>query len=131
MVPGAENGAPLEGTQNAGEAEAWALVERAWDDEERHRAYLATFGDLEGLAIAGGRYRAVLEARPNDALALRFRDEILHRATALLAAAPRDDAPAGRAGRVFRIAAIALTAALGFAAALAAWRLFSIAGERP
>jgi hypothetical protein len=93
-TPGAEPAAPA-APAAAGEAEAWAEVLASWDDEARHRAYLARFPDLDGLTVAGRRYRAVLEARPGDALAQRFRQEIVKRATvAGLAQLPRTPPPA-------------------------------------
>jgi hypothetical protein len=77
-----------------GEDEAWAEVLRRWPEEDAHRAFLARHGDLEALARAGGRYRAALEARPGDPVALRWRDEVLRRATALaLAQLPRTRPP--------------------------------------
>ncbi|HET8733856.1 MAG TPA: hypothetical protein VFM45_08795 [Anaeromyxobacteraceae bacterium] len=84
-----------------GEPEAWARVEAAWGDEAVHRAYLARFADLEGLAVAGGRYRAALDARPGDPLAARFREEVVKRATvqglaSLPRAAPRAPDPLRR-----------------------------------
>ena len=72
------------------DAEAWAEVLAGWEDEARHRAYLARFDDLDGLAMAGGRYRGVLAARPGDPLAARFRDEVLRRAMAQGLAAGAD-----------------------------------------
>ena len=58
-----------------------------------HRAYLRRFTDLEGFAVAGGRYRAVLAERPGDAVALRMRDELVKRATVYgLATLPRTSA---------------------------------------
>ena len=63
------------------EAEAWAEVERRWDDPEAHRAYLDRFPGLDGLAAAGRRYRAVLEVRPADPRAQEMKGEVLKRAT--------------------------------------------------
>ncbi len=101
-----------------GEARAWAEVVAAWDDEARHRAYLARIPDLEGLATAGGRYRAALAERPGDALAARFRDEVVRRALALaLASQPRAQEPA-RARRALRLAAGLV---LGAVLALGGW----------
>jgi hypothetical protein len=74
----------------AGEEAAWAGLRARWGDEEAHRALLAGVNDLEGLARIGARYREVLVERPDDALALRGRDEVLRKATVLgLAAVPR------------------------------------------
>jgi hypothetical protein len=73
---------------------AWAEVTARWADEEAHRAFLDRFGDLEGLADAGRRYRAALDARPGDAVAARWRDEVVKRATVLaLARLPRTKPP--------------------------------------
>ncbi len=69
---------------------AWRAVRARWDDDEAHRAYLASFADLDGLAEAGRRYREALAERPGDPVALRWRDEVIRRATASgLAALPR------------------------------------------
>lgn len=76
------------------EAAAWAAVLAAWDDEAAHRAYLGRPLDLDGLALAGRRYRAVLAERPDDALAVRGRDEVVKRAMAQgLASLPRTSPP--------------------------------------
>jgi nucleotide-binding universal stress UspA family protein len=101
-----------------GEAAAWAEVLERWDDETAHRAYLDRFPDLEGLAIAGGRYRAVLAEFPGEPIALRRRDEIVKRATvAGIALLPRTRPPRG-APRWLKIAVVA--AAIGAALVLAA-----------
>src|SRR5512134_4035453 len=71
--PPAGEAPPAPAPDDGGEGAAWAEVEANWEDEARHRAYLARFQDLEGLAAAGGRYRAALAARPGDAVAARFR----------------------------------------------------------
>jgi hypothetical protein len=77
------------------EERAWAEVVLAWDDPASHRAYLDRFGDLEGLTRAGRRYRAVLAERPGEVTALRFRDEVVKRATVQgLAQLPRTAPPA-------------------------------------
>lgn len=110
-----------DGAAPAGEGEAWAEVLAAWDDEERHRAYLARFTDLDGLAVAGRRYREALLARPGDAIAARFRDEVVRRAVAQgLATLPRGVPAVARARSAARLAAVALAAALAVAALLAA-----------
>lgn len=112
------------GEAERAEAAAWAEVVAAWNDEERHRAYLARFDDLEGLAAAGGRYRDALAARPGDPVASRFRDEVVRRAVARgLASLPREPAPDRRARLAVRVAAGAVLAALLLAAALMAARL--------
>jgi hypothetical protein len=72
------------------EGEAWARVLASWADEEAHRAYLARLADMDGYAAAGARYRAVLAGRPEDAMALRMRDEVVRKATVFgLASLPR------------------------------------------
>jgi hypothetical protein len=111
------------------EARAWDEVVRAWDDEARHRAYLDRHASLEGLAIAGKRYRDVLDARPDDPVALRLREEIVRRATvAGLALLPREQPRTLRVPRWTRTAAlvgVGVLLALAFAAFLrviAEWR---------
>jgi hypothetical protein len=90
------------------EAAAWAAVVAAWDDEEAHRAYLARPLDLDGLALAGRRYRAVLAERPGDAIATRCRDEVVQRAMVQgLASIPRSAPPR----RVLRWILIAIVGA--------------------
>jgi hypothetical protein len=69
---------------------AWAELTARWAEEEAHRAFLARFADLEGLAEAGRRYKATLDSRPGDDVAARWRDEVVRRASALaLAQLPR------------------------------------------
>jgi hypothetical protein len=78
----------------AGEEAAWAALRARWDDEEAHRALLAGVNDLDGLARVGARCREVLAERPDDAAALRGRDEVLRKAAVLgLAAVPRTVPP--------------------------------------
>ena len=73
---------------------AWGEVLARWGDEGAHRAFLDRCGDLEGLAEAGRRYKGVLDARPGDAVASRWRDEVVKRATVLaLAQIPRTRPP--------------------------------------
>jgi hypothetical protein len=87
-------GPPASEPATIAEDQAWAAVLAAWDDEAVHRRYLARFTDVEGLAIAGGRYREVLAARPGDGVAERMRGEILKKATVYgLAALPRTPPP--------------------------------------
>ncbi len=129
MPPSAENL-----TEQAAEEAAWAEVLRAWEDEARHRAYLARIRDLDGLAVAGRRYREVLAARPGDPIAARFRDEVLRRAVAQgLAALPREASGPPRARLAVRVAAAAVVAALLVAAGMMAARMlpFVSAGARP
>jgi hypothetical protein len=72
------------------EERGWDAVREHWTDDEAHRAWLAAFTDLEGLARAGQRYRAHLADHPGDAVAARWRDEIVKRATVHgLASLPR------------------------------------------
>jgi hypothetical protein len=103
-----------------GEAEAWAEVLARWDDPAAHRAYVARFADLDGLGIAGRRYRAVLAERPGDARAAAMRDEIVKRATVQgLAQLPRTaPTPPGRRipGWAFALAGALLVAAAAWVA---------------
>ena len=82
------------GSPDPGEEEAWAELRARWDDPQAHRAFLNRFGDLDALARAGARYRAVLEGTPGDAVAAAGRDEVLRKATVIgLAAVPRTVRP--------------------------------------
>jgi hypothetical protein len=113
----------------AGEPAAWAEVEARWGEPAAHRAYLARCADLaglEGLAVAGGRYRAALAARPGDTVALGMKAEVLKRATVLgLAMLPRTPPPSPAAGKWKRITLIALTAWLGATLAFLLWKLLA------
>ncbi len=115
------------------EAAAWADILAAWDDEARHRAYLARFDDLDGLATAGRRYRDVLAARPADAVAARFRDEIVRRAVARgLASLPREAPEHPRAKLAVRVAAGVVIGGLLLAAAVMTARLVPfLSGAHP
>jgi hypothetical protein len=101
------------------EEAAWADLGRQWGDPLAHRAFLARCLDLEALARAGARYRAVLEATPDDPVAAAGRDEVLRRATVLgLAAMPRT-APAAPASPWLKRALLAALVVLGIA--VVAW----------
>ncbi len=117
----------------AADAAAWAEVLAGWEDEARHRAYLARHLDLVGLATAGRRYRDVLAARPGDAIAARFRDEVLKRALAHgLASLPRAAPELPRARLALRVAAGVVLGGLLLAAAIMAARLLPfLSGARP
>lgn len=116
---------------DGGEAAAWAEVEAAWTDEARHRDYLARFHDLEGLAAAGGRYRAALAAHPADPIAARFRDEVVRRAVAHgLASLPRAAPEHGRWKAAVRVAAGVVIGGLLLAAVLMTARLLPFLGAR-
>jgi len=100
------------------EEAAWAELRARWGDPEAHRAFLARFADLEGLARAGARYRAVLAERPDDPEAGRGRDEVLRRATAVgLASMPRTAPPPASSPWMRR--GVIATLVLGAAAVLA------------
>ncbi len=72
----------------------WAEVRARWEDEAAHRAFLDRYPDLAGLAEAGRRYKAVLDAAPRDPVAARWRDEIVKRATVVaLSQLPRTKPP--------------------------------------
>jgi hypothetical protein len=112
----------------AGEERAWAAVVTAWADEAAHRAYLSRFGDLDGLTRAGRRYRAVLAERPGDPLAIRFRDEVVKRATVQgLALLPRTAPPPA----LPRWAKGVLVALLGSLLATLAWKTFTLFTRAP
>lgn len=82
----------------AGDA-AWAELERRWEEAAAHRALLAACADLDALAEVGRRYRAVLEARPQDRMAQEMKGEILKRAAVMgLSQLPRTRAPDLQAG---------------------------------
>ncbi|HET6921996.1 MAG TPA: hypothetical protein VFI16_02495 [Anaeromyxobacteraceae bacterium] len=108
--------------------DAWAAVLARWDDEEAHRAFLARFADLEGLAGAGRRYRQALSERPGDPVALRWRDEILKRATVQgLMHLPRTSAPRA-SPKLVRWAVLAgMIGASALAAGWMVWRLLALA----
>lgn len=117
--------APAEpGDAASGPAEAdaaWAEVEARWQEEGAHRAFLASHADLDGLAEAGRRYRQVLEARPGDPVALRWRDEVLKKATVLaMAQLPRTRPPQVTGWNRIFLNALLATAFLALLAA-AAW----------
>lgn len=113
--------APASEVSNS-EAEAWAEVCAAWSDEAVHRRYLARFHSLEALAVAGSRYRVVLAERPDDAMALQMRAEILKKATAYgLAALPRTPAEPPRSARRMRLALAVV------AGAAAVWAIVALA----
>jgi len=113
----------------AAEAAAWAEVEARWGDPAAHRAYLARFTDLDGLAAAGRRYRAALEARPGDEVALAMKAEILKRATVVgLSLLPRTPPPAAGGGRWRRVALLALVAWLSATLVFLAWKLLAAWG---
>jgi hypothetical protein len=122
-MSGEDRSQPSAGTAApASEEEAWAEVLAAWSDEAAHRRYLGRFPSIEALAVAGGRYKAVLDERPDDAMAVLMRGEIVKKATAYgLAALPRTPAEPPRNVRRMRIA-LALAAG-----AIVAWCLFQIA----
>ncbi|HEY6001559.1 MAG TPA: hypothetical protein VIV57_01715 [Anaeromyxobacter sp.] len=130
----AEN-APAENVpvENASAEEAaWAEVVGAWDDEARHRAYLDRFPDLEGLALAGRRYREALAARPGDAVAARFRDEVLKRAMVQgLVSLPRPAPAVEKPRAIFRAILVAVAVGLGAATWWMIYRLGSLSGASP
>ena len=106
------------------EEAAWAEVRARWADPLSHRAYLARFADLAGLARAGARYRAALQAAPDDPVAAAGRDEVLRKATLLgLAAIPRTVPPAPTSPWVKRGVVTALVV-LGVGAA--AWAALAL-----
>jgi hypothetical protein len=114
------------------EAKAWAEVLGRWEDEAAHRAFLDRFRDLEGLARAGGRYRDVLTDRPADPVALRWRDEVVRRATvAGLASLPRIPEGVPQVPRWVRPAFIAFLALLVVVCGLLLLRTLAASWGRP
>ena len=110
-------------------AAAWAEVTARWADDGAHRAFLDRFGDLEGLAEVGRRYKVALDARPGDEVALRWRDEVVKRATALaLAQLPRTKPPRRRSRGPTRALLLAIAAA---AVAAAGWILLRMSRVMP
>lgn len=113
-----------------GEDEAWAAVVAAWGDESAHRAYLARFTDFEGLALVGGRYKAVLAERPGDEVALRMRAEVVKKAMVYgLAALPRTPPPA-RSPWAKRLK-LSLALSLGSAIVWFGYKIIVLLGARP
>lgn len=128
----AVEGAPARDVGLSAEEAAWAEVLRAWDDEARHRTYLARFPDLEGLAVAGWRYREILAARPSDATAVRWRDEVVKRAMVQgLVSLPRTAAPPRAPRTLVRAVVLAFALALGAAAWWVVRALGDLLGARP
>jgi hypothetical protein len=116
----------------ADEAAAWAEVEARWADPAAHRAYLdgraglAGAAGLDGLAVAGRRYRDALLSRPGDEVALAMKAEVLKRATVLgLAMLPRTAPPAAARRDWRRVAALLLAGWLTFAGAWLLWKLLT------
>lgn len=135
-APSEDAPAPARDEAGAGQAAtdeaAWAEVLAGWEDEARHRAYLDRFTDLEGLAVAGRRYRDALAHRPGDPVATRWRDEVVKRAMVQgLASTPRTTAaPASRRAAV-RALVFFVALALGAAAWWVANELGGAMGARP
>jgi hypothetical protein len=100
------------------EERRWQELRARWGDEEAHRSFLAAFQDIEGLARAGRRYRDAIAAAPDDAVAARWRDEVVKRATvAGLASLPRTP----RREQLPRWAVFAIIAAASTLLALGLW----------
>ncbi len=104
---------------------AWADVTARWPDDAAHRAFLGRFAELDGLEEAGRRYKAVLDARPGDQVAARWRDEVVKRAAVLaLAQLPRTKPPRQLSPRLRRTVLIVLASA---SVAAAAWAILRLA----
>ncbi|HET9594591.1 MAG TPA: hypothetical protein VFP65_03370 [Anaeromyxobacteraceae bacterium] len=105
---------------------AWSELQGRWEDDAAHRAFLARFADLDALAEAGRRYRAALEARPGDPVALRWRDEVVKRATVIaMAQLPRTKPPRQLPPRLRRAL---VAAAFAATAATVGWSLLRMSG---
>ena len=108
---------------------AWAQVLASWDDEAGHRAFLDGARDLDGLAEVGRRYKAALDAAPGDPVALRWRDEVVKRATVMAFAALPRTRPPSTSWRGVRAALLAaISAAIIAAVAWLALRFASLGG---
>jgi len=113
------------GAQPSEEEQLWAEVERHWGDPAAHKGYLDRCSDLDGLTVAGRRYRAVLEARPVDAVALAMKGEVLKRATVVgMAMLPRTAPPPLVGGKWKRRLIILAASWLASTVAWLAWKLF-------
>ena len=105
------------------EERGWEELQARWTEEEAHRAWLAGFTDLEGLARAGQRYRARLSADGADAVAKRWLDEVVKRATVHgLASLPKTRPPTS-------VPRWLMGAAIAVASSVAAWALWWIAQQ--
>jgi hypothetical protein len=98
---------------------AWDALVARWADEEAHRQYLGRLWDLPGLAEAGRRYKAALDVSPDDAVARRWRDEVVRRAAVVaLVQLPRTRPPRqlspGLRRALIAAAAVALVAIIGW-----------------
>lgn len=99
------------------EEAAWAGLRARWEDPLAHRDFLSRCGDLEALTRAGARYRAALQERPDDPVAIAGRDEVVRKATVLgLSAVPRTEpiapvSPWVRRGLLAALAVLLLGAA--------------------
>lgn len=123
--PASTSASPPAAAEEA-EPAAWAEVQARWDEPAAHRAYLARFPDLDGLATAGRRYRDALAARPGDTVALAMKGEVLKRATVVgLSMLPRASPPSPTGGRWRRVAAILLASWLGSTLAWLLWKIFT------
>lgn len=121
-----DEGSAARDERAAAEEAAWAGVLARWEDDAAHRAYLDGQADLPGLAIAGGRYRAVLAERPDDPIAARWREEIVKRATVQgLASLPRSQGPDRAYRGARRWLTVAAAVILAAAVASVTWRLLA------
>ncbi|MFL5272389.1 MAG: hypothetical protein ACJ79E_10045 [Anaeromyxobacteraceae bacterium] len=110
---------------------AWADVVLRWDDVAAHHAFLDRCRDLEGLADAGRRYKAALDARPDDVAARRGRDEVVRRAMALaFASLPRTKPPRSHSRGVRAVVVVAFVAVSVAAAVFVATSLASVGAAR-
>jgi hypothetical protein len=99
---------------------AWAEVRTRWQDEEAHRAYLGRANSLDDLAQVGRRYKEALDRSPGDPVALRWRDEVIRRASIqALSQIPRTPQPRFPAHRPF--APMLLISVAVLLAGLLAW----------
>ena len=69
---------------------AWESLRETWDDEAAHRAFLDWCATADRLGEAARRYRAVLDAAPDDAPAKAALEAVRKRAVARLTVATEE-----------------------------------------
>jgi hypothetical protein len=104
--------------------QAWEKVERAWDDPDAHRRFIALCRALGRLPDAGRLYREVRERDDLRRSTAEARIADLLSAATLELEAQRSEPPAGRSRRWLTLIGLLVMLALMAAAA----RAFSVGG---